>query len=619
MVSDNSGIPNHILKVVQAVARLLGVNVVVDGVHRRYDRTLVYRLRIVDEKGGLTPRLKIGTVETVVELHDMNGKLVDAWVLVLLGNKIVGELNCFPQHTSVQSVAGAIADTVLESVSPNKLQVLDSTVELLKSNGFLVTNIDMRRKHVADTVMNTFYISASNTKGDLFIGLEVDNSIRMYVSVYIPDAKYLTGADVFNPLDKHPLLSNRRIGADIDYENSNVEVVVEPVTPDEVVMLIHTVQDVVNEVVSNKRKLMESIEPVDACALYLLGVVSDGALYDLLYETSGITSTMIEERAEKYIMRVLGGENPTSIAKLISRMYEEGKLTIDDWHIAVEGRRILDVVRKYTGGTTTYQVSTDESVDMQRFEDDILVYLLKYGNIDMAKLVKQSNRVPDRVIKSVLVDKELSSRYANLFIEDPDAWAKLSYRARTWLLSSLEMVRKARENDWAWVFEDPYLVAHALSRSSLNPAELTKALTELLPELIGSDFNVVQVGGEPFIKIANVILQVRRALSNKKVEVQGTVGTSSVGIVARGRTVNEAAKTILSNFMDTVLEYRELAKAMQTSKVKIKEYATPLFRVPVITVSKPGKELAIPLQPGITAVLRRHGIVMETEEGKLVA
>lgn len=612
-MTSESSVPRRVLEVAEALSSTLGVETVVSPEVSHPDNTVAYAIRLVD-KEALFPRLKSGNTSAVVVLYGKDDSFTKGMIRLLLGDEVIADEQLrIDGCSNALCVASAVAEMMRNKFPATTLRLLDEAMDTLKSAGM---NITYKRYLRYFGIEEGFYVSALTDDKDISVTLKIGDDVNAIISVLAKPVECLEPDEVIALLKKHPALSKYSLGLDINYEESAVDVSVHEVSIVDIPSVIKAVRESVDEALLRVKEATEKIEPVDAASIYLLGLASDGLLYELLYEESRINGKMVEMRAMDYFRNVFERMPSTSAYSLAEELYKRGRLWIDiDGYLVLDGRRMIDAVKKYTHDKLTLEYD-NESFNMTLYERNLIEHLMVACGVDVESLVNEMKKIPDRIVEIVIYNAELSNKYFTAFIKSPETWARLSYESRVKILASRpEVIDEARANSWTWVFEDPYVVARAVTISKEKPAEATKVLIELFPEFIGSRFEVVYAGGEPFVKLGNVVLQVRRVFKSG-VEVHGTVGTSTIGMVARGRSVANAARAISESLVDAVTEFRELAETMHrdNSNIELSKYATPLFNVPVVIVKNPDKNVEIPLQPRLSSVLRRLGVAVEENE-----
>lgn len=396
--------------------------------------------------------------------------------------------------------------------------------------------------------------------------------------------------------------------------------------------LVKAITKTVREVENNVNALLSNADQPDILAVYLLTVRNP--LYDNIRFLIPLKSSVIRDTAIAYMKNKLGMEQPSTDISLLGQLYENGVLGIDnELHLVLNGTRIIDIVKKYTGGRTKLSSS---GVDIEVEEGRLVSYLMRIYDLSTEQFLSNTPEIDVRMVRIILdsdnLDVGINERTVSL-LRNKDLWDKMTLEAKCLLLrslvahTSLHFINLARENSWTWVFEDPVVVADAIWLLSNNnkqntPGLITKNLLEHVPELFGERFDVIYAGGEPFVKIGRVILQVR-AVVYGKIEAHGTIGTSRIGIVAYGRSIQEVAKHITDDLVDTVSEFTEIAEVAKTrSNIKIDADRTPLFTIPVVRITDMDTQHTLPLSRENLEVVKKYlsqtGI-SETEREKVPA
>lgn len=639
---QSSDVPGFVAELADALSRVLRVDTEV--FKRRDDEPLyegMYTIMLVDGSGVLTPQLSIGKVSIEVKADDKPRPTGFVGVVLRINDKLVADKlvlleNCYNRATgsiSVDCVARGVAEVIqFDRFSPRLLKTLDTVVSVLKDSGF---NPRLKYSHTLG------YLLYARKKG-LAVKVRIDkNDVAVYVTVLTPAVDCVDpGAwedavrgkvaasgnrDLYSYFTITTYVGNKKK----DMDTGAVEVGFHEVRVDKIPLLIQLVVETVRDMENAVKKLLEKVKPVDAMAVELLARLNHN-LYDILREQKGV----IKWRAREYYKMAVGEDLPDELGgyRLAEILYMSGRLIIDElWHLRLvdaEGcESVSDMVAKFTGSRVVVS-KAHGVVDLDAIESRIVGHLLATFGFDVKQMIMNMELITDRVVYAVVLNDKLSEKYSDVFAESQDIWSRMTLSAKVKLLEHRQdIINKARSKGWTWVLKDPRPLAVALVRSlpedvKFNPSLLTKTLLEHVPEFFGSRYSVLYAGGEPFVKIGNVVLQVID-VSEVVVVVRGTVGTSRVGMVAIGEDVVSAARAINENIVDAVLELKDVVRAIESGRlknVKLDERQTPLFTIPVLIVDNGKTQHELPLHHRLKRTLKNYGVEIEdVEEEKAVA
>lgn len=580
-----------------------------------------YVIRLTDSSGVLIPRLEQGEPAYEVEVKvDPQRMKLQFKILLKVGGKTIGKYLTDSDYDVCDNmhVSQLIVKRVEHSIAG--LFAIREFASKLRDAGLVVTGFE------CDDICESF--SIRSTYGDV--------TATLYGCGYAKTAEILvmktSVSEVGRYFYRKKLLEElarqceaRGLGDLADkfaryvpiialdpYVNGYVHLSIKFVPPSLVKTLVEIFNEAVRREEERVHELYATLDPVDAVVLNIF-INNVSGFSDVMNSRLGALSHFLtKDRAKEYLAQIgIQPENADELlsgANILHVLYEEGRLRIDeDGYLVLDGRRMVDVVKKYTTGEDAVTVYNGRILRVSDGEKTLLEKLLTVATVDLERAC--SGTVPERVLSVIASSDSLMQKYSHVLAGSRRVWSSLPREIRVKLLaSSPSLIDLAKSNGWSWVFEDPYLVAEALTASK-TPGEATKALLDHFPEFFGDGYSVVYAGNEPFVKVGSVILQVRWVRKGF-VSVHGTVGTSRVGIVARGRTVAEAARTIAENLIDTVAELREVAK-----NVVVEEgYKTPLFTVPVIVVGAK----KIPLQPGLEDILAKWHATRESKDETVV-
>lgn len=595
---------------------------------------------VVDATGKVTSPLPGELVYEVEVKHDYRGCLC-LTVHLRTGSERFSKHD-FIIHYSEDGAGIAYAivtDAVVKLIktSIESLSVLSKLVTTLRETGLQVSSINCGTLCKSYTVSFTYSDVAIEVVGAYSLGNVTLTHIKVPVSHV---GKYISVSRLRKELSKRcstrgldtlaHRFSNEIVGLDINtYDKEHTHLKILNVPLEQVKPLAEVFRETVRDEEKRVGELYASLDPASALALGLFICEAGYELEQYLNEHYGVDMiSLVEDRAKEYIKQlgIFYIEPIRSIIRdagwLLSKLYEKGRLTIDsDGYLVLDGRRIIDVVKNYVGAEDVV-VAGNKTIIVNKVEEALMLRFLMKADIDLERAC--SGSVPRRlldILTSPNTNSAIKEKYASLIVKYPYAWFKLPRGDKVLVLASnLDLVNQARENGWTWVFEDPYIVAEAIVNGK-PPAVATKLLAKLFPEFIGNRFEVVQIGGQPFIMMRNVFLQVMR-VQGSTVVVAGTLGTSKVGMVVRRKTVADAAKTIAENFVDTLIEFKEITNKLRSRQdVGVKTLRIAFFSVPVITMrTRYGTVKKIPLQPRIKSILaKRYLISADTDEETAMA
>lgn len=464
-----------------------------------------------------------------------------------------------------------VRDDLRSSSFRNGLEALDYAIRSVTLLGYKV-------EHLYREYSGNVFIRATKGESILEYSYNLDTrcgNARIYVPVpsYSSRVRYTVG------------------NVDISVSRKYMCASMSNATPHDLARLEEIATEELLKLAKTWREKYAGIPDTDAAVIYAIykyeGISKNG-----LANSVGISLPLLFLKAGR-AFRGVSRLPPRLLVELPKHMYENGVLAIDDdGYIRVFGKRLVDVSKQY------FKNATHGELAEKRILDSILSH---YANMELF----EGRRVPGRVIRLLVEEasnpraiKRAAEHLANI-AGNKRLWESLSQHEKMLIIVSCgsTLIEKAKNGNWWWILNDKVVEMLASASKLRSPSEITKFLAENFPEALGSDYELVNINGEYFIKHRRAYLQVKKVFFDGFL-FQGTIVGGNVGMFLKARTVNEASEIVQSSIMDHVLDFKELVSELRAKgySVVVGKHETPLFSVPYITVAAGTRRVTVPLQ-----------------------